>query len=101
MCVCLKMSVTALLIVLSNRVGCSSVSPLSRVAGAALQRELHQAVVKAHEQRAVSPQDLQAPDRSDSALREDPNLLQVAALQALVGGGQSFEDGAILCNNSI
>lgn len=41
-------------------------------------------------------EDLQALDLSDMPLREDSELLQVAAMMASIGCGESLQDGAVL-----
>lgn len=40
-------------------------------------------------------EDLQALDWSDLPFGEDPELLQVAAVKAFIGCGESLQDGAI------
>lgn len=41
-------------------------------------------------------EDLQALDLSDMPLREHSELLQVAAMMASIGCGESLQDGAVL-----
>ena len=69
---------------------------LGSVGGASLQRDLQDSVVEPHEQRPVAVQDLQAQDWFSYPRREELHLLQVAALQVLVGRSQRLQDGAVL-----
>lgn len=46
-------------------------------------------------------EDLQALDLSDMPLREDSELLQVAAMMASIGCGESLQDGAVLLMDKV
>ena len=70
-------------------------SRLRGVGGAPLQRNLQHAIAEAHKQRPVTVQNLQAQDWLVHALGEELHLLQVASLQALIGRGQSLQNGTV------
>lgn len=72
-------------------------SRLSAVCGASFQGDLQHPVAEAHKERAVAVQDLQAQDWLARARWEELHLLQVAALQVLVGRGQRLQNAAVLC----
>lgn len=69
--------------------------PLGQIVGASLQRDLQQSVIEAHKQGPVPAEDLKTPDWSDLAFGEDPELLQVAAMEAFICCGESLQDGAV------
>lgn len=66
------------------------------VGGAPLQWDLQDSVVEPDKERPVAVQDLQAQDWLPYPRWEELHLLQVTALQVLVGRSQRLQDGAIL-----